>query len=833
MPGPWGRIGQQILLAASLLLSAFGHGQESKAAFYRLLVTVTDQNHLPVASARVLLEDPSAKLPFLRCETDFAGSCNFWEVPPRVYQLRIQKEGFYELTLPRIEAGRTEAVEAVLSHLQEMREVVNVVESPPAIDPTESASREKLGAPDIINIPYPATRDYRNVLNFIPGVVQDTFGQPHISGAQTYQTLTTLDGFNVSQPANGLLLVRVSTDALQAINVEESRYSAEQGKASGGVLGLVTRMGDDRYRFTATNFIPSLQDKKGITLDKADPRFTVSGPLQKGRLWFLDAIDGEYDNNVIVELPDGADRGAYWRVGNLARIQSNLTQANILNASFLFNKSRDEHAGLSPLNPVEATPDVDQSAYVANIKDQHTFRSGALLEAGFGYVRYGAQEIPLGLNQYFITPETTGGNFYRRSHTEAEREQALVNLYLPPKQWHGRHDLKAGLDLDRATYHAGFQRRSISFLREGQILPPGETCLTLTPSPCSRYSAFPGTPNFEKHNVEVSGYLQDRWFPMSRMLIEGGMRFDWDEIVRSPLLSPRLATTFVLDAECNTKLSAGIGLVYDATNLVLVSRPLAGERTDVFFDASGNPSGSLTTTFSANLRTLHAPRFLHWSIGLERKLPQVIYLRAEFLQRRGTSGFVYNLPDTTSSSAVFVLQNTRQDKYDAFQVTARRTLTQGHVLLVSYTHSRARSSQVLDFNVDNPVFSAQAGGPYPWDAPNRMLSWGLLPFIKKFDVGYSVEWRDGFPFNVVNNQQQLAEAPGSRRFPTFFALNLHLEKRFHLRGYQLAVRGGFDNITDRKNPAVVNNNIDSPQFLTFSAFDRRTFTGRIRFLGRK
>jgi hypothetical protein len=33
--------------------------------------------------------------------------------------------------------------------------------------------------------------------------VQDSSGQPHVAGAQTYQTLTLLDGFNVTQPANG------------------------------------------------------------------------------------------------------------------------------------------------------------------------------------------------------------------------------------------------------------------------------------------------------------------------------------------------------------------------------------------------------------------------------------------------------------------------------------------------------------------------------------------------------------------------------------------------------------------------------------------------------
>jgi len=86
---------------------------------------------------------------------------------------------------------------------------------------------------------------------------------------------------------------------------------------------------------------------------------------------------------------------------------------------------------------------------------------------------------------------------------------------------------------------------------------------------------------------------------------------------------------------------------------------------------------------------------------------------------------------------------------------------------------------------------------------------------------------------VVNDQQQLVEAPDSRRFPRYFALNLHLEKRFGLFGFNWAIRGGFDNITDHKNPGVVNNDINSPEFLTFGGFARRAFTGRIRFLGRK
>jgi len=95
-----------------------------------------------------------------------------------------------------------------LSHLQEVKEVVSVVESIPDIDPAKTPAQEQLTGMDIIDIPYPGTNDYRNILNFIPGVQQDATGQPHLAGAETYQTLTLFDGFNVTQPADGRITSR-------------------------------------------------------------------------------------------------------------------------------------------------------------------------------------------------------------------------------------------------------------------------------------------------------------------------------------------------------------------------------------------------------------------------------------------------------------------------------------------------------------------------------------------------------------------------------------------------------------------------------------------------
>ena len=852
------RFGALMLLAGSCLAQT-----QPPSASYKLDITVTDETGVAVTSARVLLSTAS-QTNLMHCETDFAGHCTFIGLTKGTFQLRVEKQGFYKSVPVSVLPEVTTAVDVALSHVQEIRSVVNVNESPPAIDPAQVSSKEQIFGLDIINIPYPGTHDYRNVLNFIPGVVQDSSGQPHVAGAQTYQTLTLLDGFNVTQPANGLLLVRVSTDAFRSVEVEPSREPAEYGKGSGGVLSLNTGIGDDHFRVIATNFIPSIQNKNGLALDQWTPRVTFSGPIRARKAWFFEAVEGEYHNFIVTQLPPDADTDHFWRAGNLAKVQTNLTPRNILTTSFLFNYIHDQHAGLSPLQPVSSTPTDVEYVYVGTVKDQHYFSSGELLETGFNVSQYNLALTPLGTQPYFITLDTAGGNYYLNSQTNARRWQGLSNLYLPSHYAHGRHDIKLGIDLDRIDYDASFRRLPISYWPGQTVTTPNGACPTsvsgvpTTPSPCARYSVFFGGNYSATYNFEASAYAEDRWLITDRFLLEPGLRLDWDEIVRTPLLSPRLAGTYVLDNSGNTKLSAGIGVLYDATDLILIARPYAGERQDYFFNSAGQPtdlSGAavpipspVLSSFSVNHQNLEAPRFLNWSVALETKLPASLFMKAEFMQRRGTDDFVYNTPNNLPGG-YFILQNTRDDNYNAFQVSLRRRFHQRYMVMGSYVRSSTHSNQVLDFNVDNPILgrvvpgtstitSPQAAGPFLWDAPNRFLSWGLLPFfrlpiIHALDLAYSAEARTGLPFNVFTDQQLLYGSPGSYRFPTYFTLNLQLEKRFHLFGYYWALRGGFDDITGRSNPVVVNADVNSPQFLTFSGYNRRAFTSRIRFLGRQ
>lgn len=817
----------------------------------KFTLTVTDENGVAVASARIQLEaaPPAATL---RCETDFAGHCTFVDLSSGTYELTIEKQGFYALT-QSIKLGTSPNLDVSLSHQREVRQVVNVTESAPAIDPAQVSTKEELTGTEIINIPYPSSHDYRQALFFMPGITPDQYGQPHIAGAETYQTLVLLDGFNVTQPSNGELLVRSSIESFRSVEITPSREPAEYGKGSGGVLDLNTKMGDDHFHATSTDFTPSVQDVagKGISLSQWTPIVTVSGPVRKGKMWFLNALSGNYQNIVVQQLPSSQDSDHIWQMDNLAKLQSNITTRNILTASFLSNYYHDEYDGLSVLQPQSTTPTDDETAYIGSIKDQYYFRNGALLETGFGVDQYTLAFTPQGNAPYIETTGVAGGNYYLNESTLVRRIQALSNLYLPPRHWQGRHDVKMGIDLDRLNYKAQFLRNPISFLQPNaplQACATGANGVPVPPFTCARYSVFtPGTYS-TIFNTEFSGYFEDKWLITNRFLIEPGLRFDEDQIVRTPLLSPRLAGTYILDDDANTKLSAGVGILYDATTLGIIHQPMEGQRSDYFFESTGptDENGNsipaptpVSTYFTVNRSMLQAPRYLNWSLGLEKKLPHLIFLKLEFMQKRGTHGFAYNTIDGAISGD-FLLANGRNDRFDAFTISARHRFRQYYEIFSAYTRSTSHTNQVFDFSVDIPLLSPQLPGPYPWDAPNRFVGYGITPFFKlpilhKVDLVYSTEARTGLPFLATTDQGRIypGDSPGKLRLPAFYTINMQLEKRFHLFGRYWALRGGFDNITNHGNPVVANGVLDAAHpNPTFVDANSRAFTSRIRYLGK-
>lgn len=814
-----------MFLGLFLLCSATAVTGQMTLSHVSVVLTVVDENGLPVAGALVSVLEPGR--PTLQLQTDYAGRCNYSLQHDAPYQIQVAKPGFYQALEPNADP-HLEKVEVVLAYEQIVRQEVSVTASPPGIDPEQTSDKSIMNLPEIVNIPYPTSRDIRNLLPYNPGVVQDASGQVHLAGSATYAALDLLDGFDIRSPVSGVLAMRVSPDAVRSLTTQTTRYPVEFGQATGGVVAFYTGMGDNKFRFNTTDFIPSFHQINGLRFDKFVPRFTFSGPIVRNRAWFFDGLETEYDNIYIQELPPGADTNHLTRGSNLFKSQVNLAPTNILSGGLLFNDYHSPYDGLSPLVPQESTTRRNTIAWLPYLRDQQTFANGTVLDAGLGVIRIRDGYEPHGNTPYELTPETALGSYFENEVAHSQREQGIATLYLPPRQWLGRHDLKAGIELEHTSFDEDISRAPVNYLREdGTLL---------------RQSVFPAQPQFSGHNFETGAYIQDRWLPTQGLLIEPGLRFDWDEIIRRPLFSPRIAVVYSPPgAEAKTKISAGIGLYYEHTQLEYLTRAYAGARYDTYYAADGTTpiTPPLETTFQANYPSLTEARTLNWSIGIERKLPGQIYAAMNFLQKRTSDGFIYATQTAPSAlDGTYQLTNNRQDHYDSFEVEARRTFANGYTLFASYTRSSATTNAALDYNPTVSLLGPQQSGPLPWNTPNRLISWGWLPvpipWLKKsWDFVYTVNWQTGFTYTSINANYQVVGTPGSMRFPDYLSISPGLEWRFHLHGAYFGLRGVMENATGRLNPAVVNNVVDSSQYGTFSEGLGRALTARIRLIGSK
>ena len=792
---------------------------------------VVDETGSGVEGAQIELREAAAAP--VAASSDPAG--NFSMTLPHAgdYAIRAGRLGFfvYQGGGARFIDGPNQLT-IVLNHLQEYTERVDVTYSPPAIDPRQASDRKELDNAEIQAVPFPGPQDYRNGLQLMNGVVADNAGLPHVNGAGVQQTNYTLDGFNISDPVTGRLEARLNIDSIQAIELQTSRFSADNGRGSAGVLNLQTKMGDDRWRFAGTNFIPGVSSGGGIHINKWTPRLEVSGPLKRGRAWFHNGFDAFYSADVVRGLPPRQNLTRAISASDMARFQVNLTSTNILTGSFLVNVARNTRQGLSILNPVEATNTHRQTLFVSSLRDQHYF-NGALLEVGFADTRTALRDQPQGSEVFQITPFGNRGNYFVDTNRHAYRQQWLANLFLPTYHWRGEHQFKFGIDLEREAFHQTVQRHPYEVLRDDDSV--------------ARYVTFLGGPFQARKNFEAAPYVQDHWEPRKDLTLEAGLRAEWNEIVREVELAPRFGAVWA-PRKLGTKFSAGWGAYYDAISLSTVTRQQDQTSFATFFPLTGPPIGPVETIFRVNEQTLQAPRYRSASAAVERKLPLAYYFKAEYVHRTGNRGFTFAPASDPSAPAgvdVYELRNTRRDRYDAVDFSLRHTFAGQYEWFAGYTRSRTRTNSAVEYTLESPIFALQAPGPFPWDAPNRFHIWGWLPlpnrrlperlrFItRNTTAAILLEYHTGFPFDVVDEQSDLVGAPGARRLPAYFDVNLHFERKFHLMRYLWAWRCGYNNVTNHLNPNAVNNVMGTPAFLTYGGGQVRAFSVRLRMLGRK
>ena len=786
---------------------------------------VVNENRVPVNGARVVARSAATNDVWTHV-TGVRGEFAIVLPSPGEYLISIEREGHFPIRDQRLQAPGE--VTLTLTQARELAQSLEVAGTPHALDLEATGVRQTISNTDIVNAPYPNTNDLRSALRIVPGVIRDNRGALHVQGAAEDQVLYTLNSFNLGDPLTGRFETRISVESVQSVELMSGSLPAEFGKGSGGTIAVRTLTGDDKFRASATNFVPGFENRKGLILGDWTPRAGLSGPIRRGRIWFSDSIDLQYTKTVIQDLPDGQDRTSSFRWSNLLHTQVNLRPGNVLHTSFLATAWNAPRTGLGPLDPLETTTDRRARQWFVSVRDQAYLRSGAVLEFGVAVNRTFSREIPQGQDLLAITTEGRRGNAIVDAQLRGGRDQLLVNGFLPAFNLRGSHQWKGGVDLNRVSYLQRARRTGFENVAEsGTVI---------------RRTIYRGSGDLERSNYEAATYLQDSWRPREGLSFELGTRADWDNILRRWDVSPRAGVVWAPRQLRDARIAVGFGRVFDATNLRTFTRPLDQFAITTYYQLNGLVDrGPEVTLFTIQDPRPARPRYNNWNASVERHWTDLgLALRADYVRRRGTRGFSFNdltpgpgAPATPAAERVLALTNNRADRYDGLTFTARQHIRRQYEWSASYTSSHARSNTVLDVFANETMRVADNNGALPWDAPNRFLAWGYVPLPRKnWAIALLADFRTGFPFSVQSQEGTVVGPVSSRRYPVFFESNLHLERQFKARGHRWAFRFGFNNLTNRRNPTAVYDVAGAPLFGQFQGGVGRASNFRIRWMGR-
>jgi hypothetical protein len=780
----------------------------------------------------------------IRATTDASGAFAL-DVPARgAYLVDISASGFFTLARQPVSIGDTGAgsggLRFVLSPIRDFSETVSVSPHASPLDLDQNGSQQTLSGSELLDVPFSGS-GVKAGMTTLTGVVMDAYGGIHVNGGPESETVFLLDGFNLSDPLTGTVDPRVTVEAVRSIAVLSGPYSAEYGRGSAGVVDIVTNTGDDRLRYSATDFIPTLGYEKGLRIESWAPRLTVSGPVLPGRAWFTNGLTTEYGTYVVNELPRGADTTSGTRVSDYAHAQVNVAPSNILYASALASVGETDRVGLGPLDPVSTTLDLRGHQWLANIRDQQFLHSDAVLDFGYGSNRTFLRDQPQGHAPYISTPSGRSGNSYIDSEQTSSRDQFLASLSLPTlggrrsssggaSAGAGTHQIKTGLDLDRRGYAQQSNRGTLSLLDAA-----GRPVRTV---------AFEGSDALSVSAFDAAAYVQDAWRVRPDTLLQLGVRADWNGLVRGWRASPRLGVAWSpfgasagTNGGGNTKISGGYAVTHDVARLQLFTAPRDQTSVSTFYPPYDTGLQTVRTIFVVpDAGALDVPRTQTWSLTWDQRAPHGLTLRAQALHRRQDHGLAYVGTPHTDRDTIYTLANQRTEAYDAVEVNARQTFRRQYGWMAGYTRSSARSNVLLRVSPDDYFFTEQGAatqGPLAWDAPHRLVSWAYLPtFREPWSIAALLDARTGFPFSVANNAGAIVGPLNGHRFPSYFSLNVDLERRIRFKGNLWALRAGLTNATNHFNPDTVNAIVDSAGFLQFSGGQRRLLEFRIRWLGR-
>ena len=556
-------------LALTLLLgSSFVAAQRTTAD---LVGTVVDTAGKAIAGANVTATHTGTGST-RTVVTDDSGSFRMPSLSPGRYDVTVEAPNFSKAVVKDLElnVGSDRSLSLELKPGQ-ITEVVEVTAESALIQPTRSDIEQGITPKEIENLPL-LNRTFaglsiiapeaRPVGNFDP--TKTRIGNFAMNGGDGRQLNVNVDGGDNKDNVVGSLLQNFSYESVQEFQVLQHRWTAEQGRAVGGIVNVITKSGTNDFH---GSFFANFRDESLRTMDffekqrlAADPNFTkpsfsrqeiggsVGGPIVEDKLFFFFAMEKFRERQnvpvsaaAITQIPviPGADPVSeiptpYNDLLLTAKVDHKISDNQSMFYRFAYQKNDSPNDQVA--NP--ATTDLsggntnDNQLYSFVVNHTYNFGSTSLNQFTFHFQDFKNELLGVTTDPLMTFPGgiQIGANVNAPQST-LERKYQFRDDYTVIK---GDHSMKFGVNYINTTLGGFF-----FFGSKGYTINWFDSPLTIqnntngqypqgfaTPGAVQNISFSDGEGNHDQKVNQLAFYAQDDWKIRPNLTLNLGLRWD-------------------------------------------------------------------------------------------------------------------------------------------------------------------------------------------------------------------------------------------------------------------------------------------------------------------
>ena len=573
--------------------------------------------------------------------SDSNGAYRFPALAPGIYELTATLSGFNPTKLEKVildQIGQILKIDLVMT-VAGVAITETVRAESPIVDVKQNAVTITMTA-DLIDL-LPKDRNFLSALTGIAGLNNESVGGGiMIDGSSGSENRIVIDGQDTTHLRTGTSGKDVVMDFIEQIQVKQSGYNAEFRATTGGVVSAITRSGTNRYTGDASfdyrgkKFLGLLGDiRPTLRLDptvaapnnqaeyfyqprtsnfeteRADPAFTIGGPILRNRSWFFlgynpamtnqdrtvqwsnpvsggvtypavqtfnaKTVNTQYTGNVTLQLSQNVRA----RVGGTVQRNSSPRSLPGIDAnSFVVNEDGTT-IGVSNSNPASFNPwpQVHTEGYNDSVSAEVNWNINAATYAAFtgGYLDYGSGSVGgdfydgirrsfsgSNMNYLDVPPELQHPSGYVDNPSNSYNfydnyKRRSINMELTRfAQWKGQHAFKGGVQFERIYNQAntGQQHPLVTVVWNGTLTTLDQRQVRGT------YGYYFVGRNYTFGDIgstNVGFFLQDQWSVSSKLTLNYGMRFDKTHIPSYRPENPGVTFTFA------DKVAPRLGFAYD------------------------------------------------------------------------------------------------------------------------------------------------------------------------------------------------------------------------------------------------------------------------------